>query len=191
MKSLRALKAAGLILAAVLLGLATVQGSYALWNAAVESPAEPLQAADFSIKVNGTDMRAGRISIPLGTPVAKGAATYAKVEVANAVNVPASSPLNLRLDAKVYAPDDTLNGNLKVRTAALTAGRTCENLPATAYKESVANAPAAYSLPLPVAAAQTLCVQLSVAPNTPSALMGNTFAVNADLAVAQVAPLPK
>ncbi|WP_104055259.1 MULTISPECIES: hypothetical protein [unclassified Arthrobacter] len=56
MKSLRALKATGLILAAVVLGLMTVQGSYALWNAAVPSNAGTVQSADFNIVVNGENM---------------------------------------------------------------------------------------------------------------------------------------
>ena len=55
MKSTTTLKAAGLVLIAVVLGMLTVQGSYALWNKSVSSNAGTVQAADFRISLTDTD----------------------------------------------------------------------------------------------------------------------------------------
>ncbi len=55
MTSTRALKAAGLVLIAVVLGLLTVQGSYALWNKTVNAGAGTIQSADFRISLTDTN----------------------------------------------------------------------------------------------------------------------------------------
>lgn len=48
-----ALKATGLVSGAVLLGLLTVQGTYALWNAAVQATSGSVQAASFNVEMDG------------------------------------------------------------------------------------------------------------------------------------------
>lgn len=99
MKSTRTLKATGLVLIAVVLGLLTVQGSYALWNKAVSSNAGTIQAADFRISLTDTitsnftnmtlpDGTAATLQLsttPIGV-VNPGQSTYAGVQVGNVTN---------------------------------------------------------------------------------------------------------
>ena len=99
MKSTRALKATGLVLIAVVLGMLTVQGSYALWNTAATASAGTVQAADFRISLtdtvtstvtdmtlaNGTSATLKLSTTALGT-VNPGHSVYAGVEVGNVTN---------------------------------------------------------------------------------------------------------
>ncbi len=99
MKSTRTLKAAGLVLIAVVLGLLTVQGSYALWNKAATSDAGTIQAADFRIGLtDAISARATNMTLEDGTAatlslsttpagvVLPGQSTYAGVQVGNVTN---------------------------------------------------------------------------------------------------------
>ena len=191
MKTPRVLKAAGLIVAAVVLGLMTVQGSYALWNAAVTSNPGTVQAADFKILVNGSEMTSGPMALQIPGTIGKGKNFYAPITVQNSVNVTQDSPLALKLDALVYAPTTDFGTNLTVKTAVLKAGyATCESLPVTSYA-AVAKPATALSVPLPWMAAQTICVQISLNASTPAAQMGKDVKINANLTVAQVAPAAK
>ncbi|MCQ1954404.1 SipW-dependent-type signal peptide-containing protein [Arthrobacter sp. zg-Y238] len=183
-------KAAGLILSAVVLGLMTVQGTYALWNATATSTPGTVQAADFKILVNGTEMTTGPTEIKFPQVLVKGKSAYAQITVQNAVNVTQESPLALKLDALVYAPVDNFGGNLTAKTAVLQPGHTCESMPANSYAAVSAPA-AAHSVTLPRQAAQTICVQASLTANTPAALMGKEIKINTNLTVAQVAPAAK
>ncbi|WP_146363535.1 hypothetical protein [Arthrobacter yangruifuii] len=181
------LKAAGLILAAVVLGLMTVQGSYALWNTMAPSNAGTLQAADFNILVNGSPMTPGPVAIQIPGTIGKGVNVYAPITVQNTVNVTQNSPLVLAATASVYAPVDNFGGNLTVKTAVLQAGHTCESMP-PAFYAAVPYPAATHSVTLPWQGAQTICVQATLNRNTPAALMGKDVKINAKLSVAQVAP---
>jgi len=89
-----ALKATGLVLCAVLLGLVAVQGTYALWSAAVQTADGNLQAASFNVEMDGGSgvvmMRqpdgsqgtVGLATAPLG-PVNAGQSVYAGVKLTN------------------------------------------------------------------------------------------------------------
>lgn len=185
-------KAAGLILAAVVLGLMTVQGTYALWNATVTSNPGVVQAADFKVLVNGTEMTSGPLALQIPGTISKGqnVYAYAPITVQNSVNVSQDSPLALKLDAAVYAPATDFGTNLTVKTAVLTPGSTCDSLPAASYA-AVASPATAYSLPLPWMATQTICVQVNLNTNTPAAQMGKQISIQTNLTVAQVAPAAK
>ena len=91
MKSLRVLKAAGLVLAALVLGLMTAQTSYALWNAGTGADAGTIQSASFDVVMdNGTgpvlmtqaDGSQGTLSLNVGT-INAGSATYTDVRLTN------------------------------------------------------------------------------------------------------------
>ncbi|MCC9205449.1 hypothetical protein [Arthrobacter sp. zg-Y769] len=183
------LKAAGLILAAVVLGLLTVQGTYALWNTTAPSNAGTIQAADFRILVNGTEMTSGPMTIQIPGTLGKGKSTYAQIAVQNSVNVTQDSPLALKVDALVYAPVGDFGRNLTAKTAVLRSGYTCDTMPANSY--AAVSVTAAHSVTLPRLATQTICIQASLNVNTPAAQMGKEFKINANLTVAQVAPAAK
>ena len=99
MKSTRTLKATGLVLIAVVLGLLTVQGSYALWNKAISSNPGTIQAADFRISLTDTSTsNVINMTTPQGTAatlqlsatslgvVYPNQSTYAGVQVGNVTN---------------------------------------------------------------------------------------------------------
>ena len=116
MKSLRALKAAGLILAAVALGLMTVQGSYALWNAAAAANAGTIQAASFDVEMfNGTGQvlmtqangSQGIIGLDVGT-VNAGASAYTGVRLTNTSNAGGTFTIQASAGAADISPSPDL-----------------------------------------------------------------------------------
>ncbi|WAP51141.1 hypothetical protein OL239_14825 [Arthrobacter sp. ATA002] len=136
MKNLRVLKAAGLIVAAVVLGLMTVQGSYALWNAVVPSNAATIQAADFRVKVGPTLMTPGQqFNLPAVTLSTANNASVSPVSVAGAVNVTSESPFLSTTTVKVNPVTPPL-----VAGVATAVSGTCPADPA-AYKASAATPP--------------------------------------------------
>lgn len=183
MKSLRVLKAAGLILTAVVLGLMTVQGSYALWNAAAPSNAGTIQAADFSIKVNGQDMSAPVVPLTLGE-LTPGKTAYTAIDVKNNVNVTRDSPLVLKLNLTGLAPVDNFGGFLVVKTAVPAAGTTCAAVAPASYTA----APAVIASTLALGATQSVCIAVELSAATPAAHLGKAIQIPAKLTVAQAAP---
>lgn len=183
MKSLRALKAAGLIVAAVVLGLMTVQGSYALWNTAVPANAGTIQAADFSIKVNGQDMAAALVPLSLGELV-PGNTAYTAIEIKNNVNVTPDSPLVVRLTLTDLRPVDTFDGKLLVKTAVPAAGTKCASVQAASY----AAAPATIDRTLALGTTQSVCIAVELKSDTSATHLGKAIQIPAKLTVAQAAP---
>ncbi|MCQ2001786.1 hypothetical protein [Arthrobacter zhaoxinii] len=175
------LKAAGLILAAVVLGLMTVQGSYALWNTTAPSNAGTIQAADFNILVNGSPMTPGPLAVNMGD-VAKGQARYQSITVENAVNVTDSSPLRLQASLVGLGPVKDFAGYLTVTAAAVPISSACDLLSANQYT-SVSPAPV-----LTKGAPQKICLKAELNPNTPTAYLGRNVASTITLNVAQTAP---
>ena len=183
MKSLRALKAAGLILAAVVLGLMTVQGSYALWNAAVPSNAGTIQAADFSIKVNGQDMAGALPGLEIGE-LKRGNTAYTAIDVMNNVNVTATSPLVVKLNLTGLAPSDNFGGHLVVKTFVPDAGVKCASVAAASYSA----APASISRTVALKTTQSICVAVELKSTVSVTRLGNPINIPINLTAAQVAP---
>ncbi|MFB9798452.1 hypothetical protein ACFFON_16065 [Arthrobacter citreus] len=179
MKSLRALKAAGLILAAVVLGLMTVQGSYALWNAAFSVTPGTVQAADFNILVNNVNM-ATTPALTVGE-LTRGKPAYVPLVVTNAVNVTADSPLVLQASVTGLNPVNTFEGNLTVKSAVIQGAATCT--PDLPYAAGAPQLPV-----LGIKATQTICFKVELSSATPARLLGANVEIPVSLSVAQVAP---
>lgn len=180
MKSLRVLKAAGLILTAVVLGLMTVQGTYALWNKVVPSNAGTLQAADFNVLVNGTPMPAAQITqLEIGQ-LGRGPANakYTKIEIANKVNVTPDSPLVLQASVAGLTPVDNFGGKLTVRTARVAGTADCKTV---AYPVAAPSGPIIVTKDAP----QTLCFKVELAADTAAAHMGKPITIPVTVTVAQ------
>ncbi|MCC3272981.1 hypothetical protein MUK71_05235 [Arthrobacter zhangbolii] len=181
MKSLRALKAAGLVLAAVVLGLMTVQGSYALWNASAPQNAGTVQTADFNVTVNEASM-AQTPSLALNLEgLTRGTAVYTSLRVTNAVNVSPGSPLVLQPAVSAPVPSSTLNGNLTVTTAVVQGNSACTA--GLAYRTGTPALPV-----LATKATQTICFKVALHQNTPANLLGKPVSIPVNLSVAQLAP---
>ncbi|MDK1360208.1 hypothetical protein QNO00_08000 [Arthrobacter sp. zg-Y1219] len=176
MKSLPALKAAGLIIAAVMLGLMTVQGSYALWNAAVPSNAGTIQSADFKILVNGVEMTA--LQQPLNLNLAEikpNGNSYTSISVTNKVN--ATSAMTVKPKVTAGLATKGFAEYLTIQTTVPLAGQSCE----TAMYAGMPD--------LGVIAkeqSKTICVKATLKANTPVSILGGTTTVPVALTVSQM-----
>ena len=122
-----ALKATGLVSGAVLLGLLTVQGTYALWNAAVQAAEGSIQAAAFNVEMDGgigtvmmaqPDGSQGTVALAtttLGT-VDAGKSVYAGVRLTN--HTDAGGEFTVRASAG-QADTGSLGGLLSVQQRAV------------------------------------------------------------------------
>lgn len=157
----KALKAAGLIAAAVVLGLLTTQGSYALWNTTAPANAGTIQAADFKVLVNNVDMSKDTpIALNIGE-LAPGGSAYTSLTVTNKVNVTADSPLVLKPSLSGLVPVNNFGGNLTVTTAVAPAGTACKDLARTSYTSVPPTATA-----LAVGASRTFCIKVALKTGT-------------------------
>ncbi|MBO0908173.1 hypothetical protein [Arthrobacter sunyaminii] len=178
MKSLRALKATGLILAAVVLGLMTVQGSYALWNAAVPSNAGTIQAADFKVTVKDTLLSPGQeLQLPAAKLSMASRELITPVSVASAVNVTRDSPFRSITTLTV----NPVAAPLVVGVALSNTNGTCPAV-AAMYKASAA------TLPQKTMVKQTFCFRTALKDGTTNQMLGvPVIGPSATLDVTQVA----
>jgi hypothetical protein len=176
MKSLRALKAAGLIIVAVVLGLMTVQGSYALWNAVVPSNAGTVQSADFRILVNNVEMKS--LAQPLALNLAEikpGGNSFTSFVVTNKVN--ATSAMTVKPKVTAGLATEGFADYLTIQTTVPLAGQSCETATYAGMPD------------LGVIAkeqSKTICVKATLKANTPVSILGRTTTVPAALTVSQM-----
>ncbi|MET4059056.1 hypothetical protein ABIB35_000585 [Arthrobacter sp. UYP6] len=185
MKSLRTLKAAGLILAAVMLGLMTVQGSLALWNKAVPSNAGTIQSSNFSVLVNNAEMSGTPVVLNIGE-LTRGSAAYTSLTVRNNVN--ASSPLRIQPSLAGLVPTNNFGGNLTVKTVLAAVGAQCSTISAATYDA----APRIPGIPpLASGVTQNVCFKVELKAGTPANLLGTAIDIPITLNVAQIPPVNK
>lgn len=197
MKSTRALKATGLVLVAVVLGLLTVQGSYALWNKFVAADAGVVQSADFRISLTDTTTSAYTdMTLPDGTAatlalsttpagiVVPGHSSYAGVQLGNVTN--AGGPFTVRASTGVPAIDNNVGSPLApylgVKVVAATALSQCSQ--ASLYASAPANGTA--TVDIAKTATAVLCFQVTLAATMPAQLGGQTAAVAVPIIVNQL-----
>ncbi|WP_427016737.1 hypothetical protein ACQCSX_18740 [Pseudarthrobacter sp. P1] len=196
MRSSRMMKAAGLVLAAVLLGLLAVQGSYALWNNAVSANAGTVQAADFRVSLtdtqtnNTTDMTlsdgaAAAIALtttPAGV-VVPGQAAYAGVQLGNVTNAGGDFTIRAAIGSTPGKTDNGsgLAGYLSVKAAAAAALDQCSS--AALYTSALTtDLPA---LNIAKGATGVFCFQVTLSAATPAGLAGSTAGVTIPIVVTQ------
>ncbi len=197
MKSTRALKATGLVLIAVVLGLLTVQGSYALWNKAASAAAGTIQAADFRISLTDTitsavtdmtlaDGTAATLSLsttPAGV-VIPGQSTYAGVELGNKTN--AGGAFTIRASTAAPLIDNnagsTLAPYLKFKVVAARSLSQCSQ---AALFEAAAS-PGTAAIDIPKADTGVFCFQITLAASMPSSLSGQSATIAIPIIVNQL-----
>lgn len=174
MKSLRVLKATALVAIAVVLGLVTAQGSYALWNASATAKAGTIQSADFSILINGVAMAGPQQALvpDLGALV-PGASSYTSFSVTNNVNSTNATRVKPTVTAQPAAGD--FAGYVTVEAAALT-GKSCSD--AAQWSTTNLGLIDQYKT-------KTICLKVTLAPNTPAKLWDKKLMVPISLTVAQ------
>ena len=185
MKSLRALKAAGLIFAAVALGLMTAQGSYAVWNAGTTAAAGTVQSASFDVEMdNGSgapvlmtqaDGSQGTVALNVGT-VNAGASAYTGVKITNKSN--AGGQFTIRTSV-AGAPQFSAAGNLWTIQHRAVSGTN----PAACNAELFAGSQA-QTVDLPKGTSGIICFQVSLAAT--ANIQGQVTAISVPLTAAQV-----
>ncbi|NVM99935.1 hypothetical protein [Arthrobacter sp. SDTb3-6] len=196
MRSTPMLKAAGLVLAAVLLGLMAVPGSYALWNSAASASAGTIQAADFRVTLtdtqtsnttdmtlpNGTAAAIALTTTPAGALV-PGQATYAGVQVGNVTNAGGAFTIRAAVGSTPVKTDtgSGLAGYLTVKAVA--AGSLAQCASASLY--TLALPTDLPSMAIAKGSTGVFCFQVSLNAAMPANLAGSTAGISIPLTVAQ------
>ncbi|MFE5835218.1 hypothetical protein [Arthrobacter sp. NPDC056493] len=195
----RALRAAALTAAAVLLGLLVVQGSYALWNATAPAAPGTVNAASFDVTITGapstqsmtmTTPAGQQASLALTTQtnglsaLTPGSAAYASVTAAN--NSDAGGPFSISLTAgipqKVNAGSGTLADYLTVRAKNA-------SLPADCTSAAGYQVPAGAGITSgPVAKTRTtiMCFEVTLSASAPTSVKGQSVTITVPLTASQL-----
>ena len=196
MRSSQMMKAAGLVLAAVLLGLLAVQGSYALWNKAVSANAGTIQAADFRVSLTDTQTtNTTNMTLPDGsaaslalttTPagvVIPGQSTYAGVQIGNVTNAGGAFTIQAAIGS-IPGKTDTGNG--------LAGYMTVKAVAATSLAQCASDALYTSALPTDLPsmtiaknATGVFCFKVSLSAATPAGMAGTTAGVSIPIVVTQ------
>lgn len=163
---------------AVVAGLLGVGGTWALWNASVESNPGAVQAANFDIKVDQSIPANGaNVSIALEESAAvltPHSSVYAVVTVANESN--ASSPFAVRATfGNPSATPASLGEHLTLQVAAQSA--------ATCAKSAF---PGQQLAPIQNDKPATYCLKIGLSPSVPPSAMGKNTTIQIPLTVSQM-----
>jgi len=189
----RHLRAAALVAAAVLMGLLTVQGSYALWAAAASATPGAVTAASFDVSLAGTPTgqvinmttaggQAGIISLSPSTALTPGTAVYSSVSATN--NSDAGGQFNISVTAGAPVVSNVAGGALagyvtvsaKSATSAAACGTTGYTGPAP--------------VTVPKGASTTLCYEVKLAANAPTTVKGQAVSISIPLTATQLCGVP-
>jgi hypothetical protein len=191
------MKAAGLMLVAVILGLLATQGSYALWNTAAGAGMGTVTAADFRVTLtsatsgtvtdmtlpNGTAASLSLSTTPAGTLV-PGRPVYAGVQLGNVTNAGGDFTLRAAVASRPTTTDggSGLAGYLTVKSVAAASVSQCSDsslyssvLPTDLPSTTIAKG-----------AAGVFCFQASLDAATPASLSGTTAGISIPLSVTQI-----
>ncbi|MFP3461350.1 SipW-dependent-type signal peptide-containing protein [Arthrobacter globiformis] len=198
----RALRAAALIAAAVLLGLLAVQGTYALWNAATSAPPGTVQAASFTVNLTGspsgvstpmTQANGQAASLSLNSAAASltpGTSAYASATVTNAsdaggafsITVTADNANVANVGAGTLAAYLTVNAKIGATTAdcSVTSG----------YNTTLTATTGLTSAAVPKGGSTVLCFQVTLAANAPATVKGQSVNITVPLTARQLCGVP-
>lgn len=198
MRIKRSLQAAALIAAAVLLGLLTVQGSNALWNATVAAQPGTVTAASFDMKMTDTanaqtftnmtlaNGASATLAITPGGTLAPGKSVYGGVMVTN--TTAAGGTFNTVITTSqatiANAGTGTLASHVTVMAKNTTDPADCGN-PAN-YKSTAAIASPAVAKN----ASTYFCVQATLSATAPTSVKGQAVNITLPLTARQECGVP-
>lgn len=195
----RMLQAGALIAAAVALGLLTVQGTYALWNAGGSTAPGTVSSASFDVSLTANPSgQATNMSLPGGTSatinltqatsLAPGTPVYASLVAGNNSNAGGTFSTSITAGQPVVA-----NTGLGILAQYVTVS--AKFAPAVADCAT----PAGYapltsagltSAAVPKAASTVLCFQVSLGSTTPILLKGQTVNISLPITARQLCGVP-
>ncbi|MGK3649686.1 SipW-dependent-type signal peptide-containing protein [Pseudarthrobacter enclensis] len=192
MRIKRSLQAAALIAAAVLLGLFTVQGTYALWNATAVATPGTVSAASFDMMLTPGTGQATTMTLSNGTAatvalsptgtLGPGTPVHGALVVTNNTNaggqfntvVTAGTPAIANVNGGTLAGYISVSGKLAATTAE------CGN--ATGY---LGIGTGLASLPVAKTASAIFCFQVSLNPGAPTSVKGQAVNITLPLTARQ------
>ncbi|MFE4541423.1 hypothetical protein [Arthrobacter sp. NPDC056727] len=189
----RHLRAAALVVAAVLMGLLTVQGSYALWAAAASATPGAVTAASFDVSLTGTPTgqvtnmtaaggQAAIISLSPSTALTPGSAVYSSVSATN--NSDAGGQFNISVTAGAPTVSNVAGGGLAsyvtVSAKSATSAAACGTTGYTGLTP----------VTVPKGASTTLCYEIKLASNAPATVKGQAVSISVPLTATQLCGVP-
>jgi hypothetical protein len=196
----RSLRAAALIAAAVLLGLLTVQGSYALWNVGTSAAPGTVSAASFTVNLTGSPsgqvtpmtlaggQAASLALLTQATALTPGTAVYAGAHVGNASDAGGM----FSIDVTAGAPTVTNAGNgslsLYLSVGAKTATSTAACATATGY--APLTAAGLTSAAVPKGGSTVLCFEVKLSSAAPATVKGQSVSITIPLTARQLCGVP-
>jgi predicted ribosomally synthesized peptide with SipW-like signal peptide len=199
MRTLTAVKSAGLVAAAAVLGLLAVPGTYALWNAVVYADPGTVRAADFTVYLTGShstgihDMvlaDGSPATVSLTSTAASlgelypGASVYAGVRIDNATE--AGSDFTVLAGPAGPAvvtdtgPGTGLSSYLDIRPAPATGLEQCPLVPDSVYLESFTG------VRIPKGGSGVICFRIQLSAQAPSGVQGQSASIAVPLRVEQI-----
>ncbi|WP_255771631.1 SipW-dependent-type signal peptide-containing protein [Pseudarthrobacter sulfonivorans] len=200
MRIKHSLQAAALIAAAVLLGLLTVQGTYALWNATVAVPPGTVGSASFDVKMtaapnsaNFTNMTmadgttANLAIIPTGTLLPGGSA-YGGVVLTNNSNAGGtfSTAITATKGTVTSTGDGSLAQNVTVNAKMGTQATDCSDT--SGYAALGTSTLTAASVAK--AASTVFCLQVTLNSNPPTSVKGQAVNIPLTITARQLCGVP-
>lgn len=194
----RTLRAGLLIAAAVVLGLLTVQGTYALWNASTSTAPGTVSSASFDVslaaspsgQVTNMTLPGGPATINLGqaTSLAPGTPVYASLVVGNNSNAGGTFSTSIspgpatvtNVGPGVLAPYVTVSG--KFASSVAECNSSAGYAPLTALGIT--------SEAVPKAASTVLCFQVSLSSSTSALLKGQAVNISLPITARQLCGVP-
>lgn len=199
MRIKRTLQAAGLIAAAVILGLLTVQGTYALWSATAVAAPGTVSSASFTVNLTATPSgQATTMTLPDGKPanlaltpaaaLLPGTSVYGGVVVTNSTDAGGTfnTVATVGQPAMANLSGGTLSQYLSVSGKAATSAAEC----GTASGYAPLGGSGLASPAVPKSGSTVLCFQVNLSPSAPSTVKGQAVAITLPLTVRQLCGVP-
>lgn len=195
----RTLRAGVLIAAAVVLGLLTVQGTYALWNASTSTVPGSISSASFDVSLSAspsgqvTNMtlaggQAGSLNLTQTATVSPGNSVYANVAIANGSN--AGGTFNAALTVGQATLADVNSGVLAqyLTVSAKNVTSTAQCGTTTGY--TVLTAAGLTSAAVPKSTSTVFCFQVSLSSTAPSTVKGQAVNITLPITARQLCGVP-
>ncbi|XAS71213.1 SipW-dependent-type signal peptide-containing protein [Micrococcaceae bacterium Sec5.1] len=198
----RSIKTAGLLVAAVLLGLMAVQGTYALWSATAVAQPGTVKASSFTVNLTGspsgssvpmtvndqaTTLALTTAQAPLADLV-RGSSVYTSIGIGNASDAGGVFDITVTATAPTVSnvSGGTMAGYLTVTAASAASSTACSS--ASGYQPLTG---AGFTTPaIAKGATATLCFKVTLDAAAPSSVEGNSVSITLPLHARQKCGVP-
>jgi hypothetical protein len=191
------LRAAALVAAAVLLGLLTVEGSYALWSAAASAAPGAVTSASFDVTLAGPSTPSTNMTLATGQPatvsvnpsdaLTPGNAVYSSVSMTN--NSDAGGQFSISVATGAAAKSNVAPGDLaQYLTVSARFAASSAACGTTAYTNIAAAGLA--PIAVPKGTSTTLCFETKLASNAPATVKGQSVTITIPLTATQLCGVP-